>query len=694
MIFIPAAALTIWRCGFPFFEARDLNTPTAGFDYQDLRHVKNYSDPHRENHRRVYPWLAGPLFARHMSLVPSDRLISLRDSETTISSFEMLLRAHDPAFLLDPDGKQLDAGKNRQMYREIKEKDDHIGWDRWSFGPASDGRKKSVRAGGSTRSDPPNVVLSRPYLSHAVPYLFENGEAKLVETKYDESAKNLCKANVRLLLRGDIFGEYMTITQMIELPLNSGFFENFGDIDPDNGTPKPLEPSLIEQLRVLMGLEGEALNISPAEAKEAEAKVREFAYKTIWKKIDDENKYLRNKFVEKRSDHPLAIALSNRDAKTNFETQPGPLLQRFDYFGDFRIVCPQVAEVNIPECSAREYKYYESAVLKDARAFSAVASSTAKDDKAFSDASVNRRLRFYWPLWSDTEHASGTKEIAACTFLNQSVLYVSSLGFEAVKHDEVENGSDTHGDDTKKDDRREPLTCLLVSGLNDPWQLSRMVFRVLMLGTTRLIAIRQIGKFYTASDQINKLEYDVRKEIKRRLWIGAFRLVPFWHYWRFRKLLERFLNIEKFGLDPKEISPISQHKPIDRFVGGLRFRISRSRYYARSYKERIEDLDERKIPGYQSYLEVMRRRLFATFAGIDSLEGRLNNTDMLLQDMLALCQEARNFRLAMLAFFVSFSFIVFELEGSTSINPSCWQLPWGFENPFSGLCPPENPNGG
>jgi hypothetical protein len=65
--------------------------------------------------------------------------------------------------------------------------------------------------------------------------------------------------------------------------------------------------------------------------------------------------------------------------------------------------------------------------------------------------------------------------------------------------------------------------------------------------------------------------------------------------------LKRFLHIEKHGFDPSAMYSINRYKEPDRFVGGLRLRISRSRYYARSHKERIADLDENKIPGYQSY---------------------------------------------------------------------------------------------
>jgi hypothetical protein len=121
----------------------------------------------------------------------------------------LLLQAHDPAFLIDPGGEK------------IKEENGNISPDRWSFEPESFIRRRKVRKAEFNHADPPNVMLAKPYLSHAVPYQFERGKTQAM------TADTLTSANVRLLLRGDIFGEYMTLTQMIELPLNEAFFEAF-----------------------------------------------------------------------------------------------------------------------------------------------------------------------------------------------------------------------------------------------------------------------------------------------------------------------------------------------------------------------------------------------------------------------------------------------------------------------------------
>jgi uncharacterized membrane protein len=67
----------------------------------------------------------------------------------------------------------------------------------------------------------------------------------------------------------------------------------------------------------------------------------------------------------------------------------------------------------------------------------------------------------------------------------------------------------------------------------------------------------------------------------------------------------------------------------------------------------------------------MRRRLFATFAGIDALEQRIKSTDNLLKDMLALYQQTRTFWLTFYDFILSVILIALAADNKGRINPSC-----------------------
>lgn len=57
-------------------------------------------------------------------------------------------------------------------------------------------------------------------------------------------------------------------------------------------------------------------------------------------------------------------------------------------------------------------------------------------------------------------------------------------------------------------------------------------------------------------------------------------------------------------------------------VGGLSFRIERSRYYAASFRNQVKDLRIVRIEGWQPYHEFVRRYLFQIFDGIQSIGRR------------------------------------------------------------------------
>ncbi|MEM9967310.1 MAG: hypothetical protein AAF755_04325 [Pseudomonadota bacterium] len=533
--------------------------------------IAHYNEIHRETHRRVYPWLAGPLLGRHISFVPSEELENSKDKVLkSIVAFQNLLKACDPSCLSD----------NTQ--------------DRWIFDanpdlslPASNNNKLGDR--------PAHLRISKPYLSHPVPIPFgkdgapikyNENDALPPEHRCDHLPTDQDAYHLRLLLRGDIFGEYMTMTQIIELPFNTDMFYRLG-----------YNSEIASKLQYLMGVR-DVPHLKPA--PEDNACLRKILFEEIWEKVD------ASLHKQSHSGGGASALLAPVSRKASLQ-----------YFGDFRLVSPQHPKAKFPKVELqtvdepseeagqrqkdnRHKFHYQRAKLPG---IEAIARGSASQKSLFADEFVANELSKYRPIWANARHDEGKSEIVAATFLNQSVLYVSSLGFEA-----VENTGET----------RNPLTLMKASSLTDPWQLSRLLFRLFSLGTLRLMAVRQLPRLYHAKYEMEELEKETIAALDSPR--GALKLAQ-----NYRELSAKLRKIEETGFADEEVfnaiygDPDSEQRKNGKrmLVGGLQYRIARSTYYARSYRERIGDLNEGKIPGYQSYQELMRRRLYATFAFVE-----------------------------------------------------------------------------
>ncbi|MEM8576682.1 MAG: hypothetical protein AAGF60_02420 [Pseudomonadota bacterium] len=258
-----------------------------------------------------------------------------------------------------------------------------------------------------------------------------------------------------------------------------------------------------------------------------------------------------------------------------------------------------------------------------------LAGAIAPDDAVLDDNEIQKLLVQHFEMWSDADHKAGKKEIVASTFMRGRALYISSVGFEAVD----------------ADTEKPPLRLLMVSRVSDPWELSRLIFRLFMLGTLRLMAVRQMPKLYIAGFELDRLERDLlqvlegnhvqRGRTSRFLaWVGLYDITN-----RYRARLARIQthgsDFSEFGSGEEKTATYrkkfgAKYNGRDNLVGGLRLRVQRSSYYSSSYKSRMTDLHEGKIVGYQSYGELMRRRLFASFNFVASLEGKIESVNVLL----------------------------------------------------------------
>ncbi|MEM9717153.1 MAG: hypothetical protein AAF826_11610 [Pseudomonadota bacterium] len=592
-------------------------------------YTEHYSEIHRETHRRVYPWLAGPLLARHITLLPSQDLAPRtkkdpRTSKLTLRAFEAMMSSFDPLRADQPDGKHA-----------------------WQFERSNWAQQ--------TADLPMHVLLKKPYIARAVPYGFSNGEArKLAGSEIAKVQKDgEFDAYVRILQRADVFGEYFTITQILELPLNPDFASRMGLLENRRD---------ISDLYRYLGHLGQ----DPKERKKFPTEVdhptpacenySKLLFEDFWSKIDkamEASAEIPAPSGAGRSNQTLLGRAQESRVKDSLFARHG-----FKAQGDFRMVLPHHPRIVATDDKSEKSDILFPRVDQDSIAFpirftddgrpnaegerrpqlenpSEFAGASPDTKHKLDDNEVRKLLKQHFNLWSDQDHRDGKKEIVASTFMNQRALYVSSVGFEAVNEDL----------------EKSPLNLLLVSHLSDPWELSRLVFRLFMLGTLRLMAVRQMPKLYIAGSELDALEAEVLAHVERtenenlvtRTLKYPLRLIadPV-------KLMRiNFAHIQGYGVSATKLlwpqrlwerlnltkGPIIKRASFGRedLVGGLRFRIQRSSYYSSSYKSRIDDLNEDKILGYQSYAELMRRRLFASFNYVASLEGKLLSVDRLLE---------------------------------------------------------------
>jgi hypothetical protein len=572
--------------------------------------VDNYSALHREAHRRVFPWLAAPLIARQICLVPSWKGLKL-DREARVQAFEQILATFDPCFLGENDTTLSDNDVPETLKpRTLKD---------WHFIRGSNKKSENGMGPSGTppRDLPLNLLLEKPFATNSVAYPIADNEFT------DASCETLWDDCLQAIIRGDVYSEHMTLTQIFELKLNPTFFEKMGFA---HGSP---EYNLATEL---MGL-AEGNKALPmvfqrgSAEREPSKDIKKLLYECVWEKLDE--------LIDARQDRLWA----DSDIPKPFEC--------FSFFGDFRLVMPTYPRFHYPKFTAEDGPQGKRKLLEPDRvaAFAISHGYTGpeqktepkwvpagkdvklgffekqlRNEKPFTDhdAAASRALAEYWPLWADDAHDRGETEIVANTFMDNSVLYVSTLGFEAV-HD-VEG---TEQKQTDHDSSPKPLRLLMVSALNDPWQAARFVFRILALGNSRLMAVRQIRHVYLAEQSLKALDSEIQSATRTSsgaavyVWIqGMLGTIPYNDTLLTRRaVFEDFAHILKYGT--RVTASTNGQTP---FVGGLQHRISRSIYHSKAFRSRVGDLKENPITGYQGYSELMRRRLYATFDRVAQLD--------------------------------------------------------------------------
>lgn len=180
------------------------------------------------------------------------------------------------------------------------------------------------------------------------------------------------------------------------------------------------------------------------------------------------------------------------------------------------------------------------------------------------------------------EQDSGARaELSGTLFLNKRAIYASSYGSAAERLHFGPGRSARY---------------VMVAQPGTRWQLGRLVERLNILGTYRLAAIRNLSQLNEVSEAIRAVGRDV--DVLQR----TGRRSP-------RQENEAFdaINAAFASVADKNI------------VGGLNYRIERSRYYVESFKRTLPDLRIDRVEGFQPYDEFVRRRYGATWDRISRL---------------------------------------------------------------------------
>lgn len=399
---------------------------------------------------------------------------------------------------------------------------------------------------------PLHIEIKRPYISRMIALPVKNGGFCEVadETTLDDL--------IYMHIRCDVFDEYATITRYIEEPVNPRFFEMMG-----------------------FNCERGEISISSPEYFEKIPRLKYFLYEEFWDKLE--------KFISTR-----------KDAQK--------YLQNYREFADFRFIVPAEAKEYTAQIDTSSTGFKPK--LEKPKAYADGLGGNQTSPFHVKDGKALEAMGRYWPYWQGGPHQEGETEIVACTFLDDSILFVSTLGFQTA----VAEG-------------KQPQRSCMVCGTTDPWQLGRIMYRILALGTLRLMAIRQIHRIHVAGWELDDVLEKLLKTEQRARW--------FWPTWHGR-MRRRLAQIQS-GRYSFEV-PLGIHRRTNdgertKIVGGLDYRLVKSHYYSESFNERVKDLRVEKIPGYQSYEELVRRRLLASFRSIADARTKLERARRQISDM-------------------------------------------------------------
>jgi hypothetical protein len=191
-------------------------------------------------------------------------------------------------------------------------------------------------------------------------------------------------------------------------------------------------------------------------------------------------------------------------------------------------------------------------------------------------------------------------DFTASRFLDGRVMYITGLGPQP-----------------PRESLPVPLYGIYYWSALSRWQIGRLVDRLNLLGVLRLAAIMDVENLRKVDTKIDDIELELAAVSK------IFDSSEKGATDRLRGPRTQLDGIHKLfaEIDAPVGTPATPSTPETRPLvdGGLEYRIERSRYYVKQWREGIKDLRILRIEGFQPYDSFVERRLGATFDYIHRL---------------------------------------------------------------------------
>jgi len=225
------------------------------------------------------------------------------------------------------------------------------------------------------------------------------------------------------------------------------------------------------------------------------------------------------------------------------------------------------------------------------------------------------RVVSFWPFVECNERFSDV-EFTVSEFLKGRAIYISSLG---------PNPDDSRLT-TETDYNYDPILFCLHTYSDDPWQIGRLVDRLLQAGTARLAAVIELDALHDAERDMSQLEakiLEARAEIHDALKIIA----------KGRSVSSAIQN--KIGTLFNEAQELFANLNANFINQSIEYRAERSVYYIDHFKIARDSLRIERLEGYQPYDEYVERRLGGSFSFIRMMQHRVLEAK---EDMTSLYQ--------------------------------------------------------
>jgi hypothetical protein len=185
---------------------------------------------------------------------------------------------------------------------------------------------------------------------------------------------------------------------------------------------------------------------------------------------------------------------------------------------------------------------------------------------------------------------SSASDSVLCSFLDGGVVYGAPLASKTLESSSYNCGI---------------VNYIIIYDDLDGNQLGRLVRRLHILGELRYLALldyklenSNLKDLKNVSKALRKIGNSLDQYVEGN---GNNPILPMKY-------------IKSVNLSPSQISLISD--------GSLLYRIEQSRYYSGTFKDQIQDLRIKRIEGYQSYDQFIRRNVYQLFAKIDQIGRR------------------------------------------------------------------------